>query len=378
MAMMVAVVTKRTGVTLTLGSKSHHLVEVRPAGDWLDRSWVEDVIVLDLETGDATSAAVEHLRLTDAGKPIVVIAADGAPWDRLTSQYPDLFVVPLPITASTLLDTVDRARAASRTVSVTPPARGIDVAERPITDAPEPVVVPVRTEQPAPSHPEPHQVAGKRRLREEPVTGSRPAPPAPPLRPQVTPSVPLADPEGPDASLGPVAPRGLALFPQMNMVRALLLEVGLLPRVADTAAVVLSRAIEAAAADAAAVLVPDDGVWRVEAGSSLRPLEERVQISASHWLVAEIAIGGRGLLIQNTDVARNQLAGAPLASWANLLAVPVAGEVFLILAREHSEFNREELTLVAGAVAGLDAAMNDAIDVRRLARKMIDYLDLVE
>jgi hypothetical protein len=29
-------------------------------------------------------------------------------------------------------------------------------------------------------------------------------------------------------------------------------------------------------------------------------------------------------------------------------------------------------------VAGLDELMNDAIDVRRLARKMIDYLDLVE
>ena len=86
MSLLVAVVTRRTGVTLTLGSKSHHLVEVRPVGDWLGRSWVEDVIVLDLETGDATSAAVERLRLMDAGKPIVVIAADGAPWDRLTSQ----------------------------------------------------------------------------------------------------------------------------------------------------------------------------------------------------------------------------------------------------------------------------------------------------
>ena len=161
-------------------------------------------------------------------------------------------------------------------------------------------------------------------------------------------------------------------------MRALLLEVGRLPRVADTAVVVLSRATEAAAADAAAVLVPDEGVWRVEAGSGLRPLEERLQIDASHWLVTEIAIGRRGLLITNTDVARNQLAGAPLASWANLLAVPVAGEAFLLLARERGAFTREDLTQVAGAVVGLDAPMSDAIDVRRLARKMIDYLDLVE
>jgi hypothetical protein len=148
--------------------------------------------------------------------------------------------------------------------------------------------------------------------------------------------------------------------------------------VADTAGVVLSRATEAAAADAATVLVPDDGVWRVEAGSGLRPLEERLQLNASHWLVTEIAIGRRGLLIKNTDVARNQLAGAPLASWANLLAAPVADDVFLLLARERSAFTREDLTRVAGAVAGFDTLMNDAIDVRRLARKMIDYLDLVE
>jgi hypothetical protein len=170
----------------------------------------------------------------------------------------------------------------------------------------------------------------------------------------------------------------LAIFPQMNMVRALLLEVRLLPRVAETAGVVMSRATEAAAADAAAVLVPDDGVWRVEAGTGLRPLEERLQIDATHWLVTEIAVGRRGLLITNTDIARNQLAGAPLASWANLLAVPVASDAFLLLARERSAFTRDELTQVAGAVEGLDTPMNDAIDVRRLARKMIDYLDLVE
>jgi hypothetical protein len=164
----------------------------------------------------------------------------------------------------------------------------------------------------------------------------------------------------------------------MGKVRGLLVEVGRLPRVADTATVILSRATEAAAADAAVVLVPDDAVWRVEAGSGLRPLEERLQLDASHWLVTEVALGRRGLLIRNTDVARNQLAGAPLASWANLLAVPVASDALLLLAREHSSFTREDLTEVAATMAGLDAPMNDAIDVRRLARKMIEYLDLVE
>ena len=377
MSLLVAVVTRRTGVTLTLGSKTHHLVEVRPVGDWLERSWVEDVIVLDLETGDATSAAVERLRLMDAGKPIVVIAADGAPWDRLTTQYPDLFVVPLPITASTLLDTVDRARAASRAVTVAPPARVIDGPAPPMTVAPSPLRFRCRRTDPH----RPHRATSR---------GRQAAPAARPGSRRRARELPclrriprrLQQPSAaPAAALGVLRrhlPSPVRRSDAIGKVRALLLEVGVLPRVADTAGVVLSRATEAAAADAAAVLVPDEGVWRVEAGSGLRPLEERLQLDATHWLVTEIAIGRRGLLIKNTDVARNQLAGAPLASWANLLAVPVAGEVFLLLAREHSAFTREDLTQVAGAVAGLDAPMNDAIDVRRLARKMIDYLDLVE
>jgi hypothetical protein len=361
MSLSVAVVTKRTGVTLTLGSKTHHLVEVRPGGEWLERSWVEDVIILDLETAEATSAAVERLRIMDASKPIVVIAADGAPWDRLTTEFPDLFVVPLPITASTLLDTVDRARAASLAVAATHSARGVDVAAPPVTVTPELIPVPTASDQPAPADREHARPIGRRaRTRPESDPAALPTLPAALAVALEALSAPMESPD------------------PMGKVRGLLVEVGRLPRVADTAAVILSRATEAAAADAAAVLVPDDGVWRVEAGSGLRPLEVRLQIDSSHWLVTEIAVGRRGLLIKNTDVARNQLAGAPLASWANLLAVPVASDAFLLLAREHSPFTRDDLTQVVGAMAGIDAPMNDAIDVRRLARKMIDYLDFVE
>jgi hypothetical protein len=375
MTLSVAVVTKRTGVTLTLGSKSHHLVEVRPVGDWLERSWVEDVIVLDLETGDATSAAVEQLRLTDNNKSIVVIASEGAPWKGFTIQYPDIFVVPLPITASTLLDTVDRARAASRTVRAGRSSREADASVPTTRAMPDPAPVPLRAERTTPSDGEQPPATGRRRA--EHVTASMPVLPSPhEAVEEVPPSVHMSARVAPSGR--PEAATGLAVFPQMNMVRALLLEVRLLPRVAETAGVAMSRAVEAAAADAAAVLVPDDGIWRVEAGSGLRPLEERLQIDASHWLVIEIALAGRGLLITNTDVARNQLAGAPLASWANLLAVPVSGEAILVLARERSPFTRDDLTQVAGAVGDLDAPMKDALDVRRLARKMVDYLDLVE
>jgi hypothetical protein len=348
MSLLVAVVTRRTGVTLTLGSKTHHLVEVRPVGDWLERSWVEDVIVLDLETADATVEAIDHLRVMNAMRPLVIIAADGASWTGVTSLHPDLLIVPLPVTATTLLDTVDRAAslavtgAASVRGAAGPAAPGV-VSEREPVDA---------QGRPAPRVLEPA----------EPLTQPFDA------RPEGAAEDLLRD----VASVQPTS------FEVIAMVRSLLGEAGRLPRVADTAGVILSRATEASPADASAVLVPDEGVWRVEAGAGLRPLEERLQIDGTHWLVTETAVGRRGLLIKNTDVARNQLAGAPLASWANLLALPVSVDALVLMAREGTEFTRADLNRVAEAMSGIDGPMNEAIDVRRLARKMIAYLDLVD
>lgn len=354
MSLMIAVVTRRTGVTLTLRNNTHELFEVRPVHDWLARSWVEDVIVLDLETPQATLEAVEHFGVLVPGRPIVVIASDDDPWNELTALYPDLLVVPLPITASTLLDTVDRAASLARTGA--PPAES-HVPTAPAIQLTAPAVRPAAAPGSAagtsPVIPQPHT---------EPAADDRAPRPAEPTHP-------TSDTGRSEASQSQQA---------MATTRALLREVGRLPRVADTAALILKRATQTAAADASAVLVPDDGVWRVAASEGLRPLEERLQIDASHWLIAEIAFGHRGLLIKNTDVARNQLSGAPLASWANLMAVPLSADGLMIMARERAAFTRGDLTRVAEAVAGSDDAMADALDVRRLARKMISYLDIVD
>ena len=80
--------------------------------------------------------------------------------------------------------------------------------------------------------------------------------------------------------------------------------------------------VERAETDAAAVLVPDGSVWRVNGSVGLRPLEQRTVLDATHWVVTEIALGGQVLLLQETALARPKLAGAPLSTWRHLLAVP--------------------------------------------------------
>lgn len=141
--------------------------------------------------------------------------------------------------------------------------------------------------------------------------------------------------------------------------------------VGDTAQVLADDAIEKADADAAAVLVPDGPSWRVSGGVGLRPLERRLVLADEHWLVAEIALGGRAVLVEDTDVIRQQLSGAPLAAWRHLLAVPipdVQGIVVLARGQEGGAFTDHELSTVIGPVREAAPLLGQAIEIRRLAR----------
>ncbi len=105
----VVVVTKRAGFTLTLHSPDHHFSELRPTTGWLQRTWTEDVVVLDLETAGATAEAVVDLRASGHRQPVVVVANDTDGWDGLFADHPDLHLISLPIAPKSLLSTVDRA-----------------------------------------------------------------------------------------------------------------------------------------------------------------------------------------------------------------------------------------------------------------------------
>jgi hypothetical protein len=178
--------------------------------------------------------------------------------------------------------------------------------------------------------------------------------------------VPQADPESPAAAEAAAA-----------LVRELAASVHELYGVRETADVVVADAVERTAASAGALLVPDGGRWRVAAGVHLRPLEHRYELDAGSWLVDEIARGYRGAIIENTDVARRPLQGAPLASHRHLLAVPVPTvEGLLLVARDDDPaFTEDDLLLLA--LVGQEAAplLSAALDTRALARALSEFSD---
>jgi hypothetical protein len=165
---------------------------------------------------------------------------------------------------------------------------------------------------------------------------------------------------------------GIVMRPA-DLVQSLLDQVGDLYGVSDTAQVLADDVIERADADAAAILVPDGPIWRVSGGVGLRPLERRLILESTHWLITEIGAAGRAVLIDDTDIIRPQLAGAPLAAWRHLLAVPVPDvRAIVVLARgqEAGPFTDRDLAAVIAPVREAAALLAQAVQTRRLARAL--------
>jgi hypothetical protein len=148
----------------------------------------------------------------------------------------------------------------------------------------------------------------------------------------------------------------------------------------ETAAVVVDDAVIRSQADAGVLLIPDGPLWRVAAGVALRPLEYRLQLTDESWLIANVAGAGKGILIQDSDVARQNLRGAPLASRGHLLAVPVPDvHAVLLLARDRDEpFTERTLGALADLAAESAPLLLRAMDLRVLARALARHLDAGE
>ena len=159
--------------------------------------------------------------------------------------------------------------------------------------------------------------------------------------------------------------------------------------VADTAQVLADDLVERAEADAAAVLVPDGPIWRVSGGVGLDLSEWRIVLDATHWLVTEIALNGQVLLLQDTGPVQPKLAGAPLASWQHLLAVPVPQvRALALLARRSAArpfggpfsepfsgpfggpFGEEDLARIVAPVSEAADLLVTALRTRELARML--------
>jgi hypothetical protein len=176
------------------------------------------------------------------------------------------------------------------------------------------------------------------------------------------------------------SPAGAEAEAAAALVRQLAARVDDLYGLRETADVVIVDAVERTAASAGAVLVPDGERWRVVAGIRLRPREHRYELDADSWLVNEIARGYRGAIIEDTDVARSPLHGAPLASRRHLLAVPVSTvEGLLLVGRdEDPPFTEDDLLMLARVGQEAAPLLSAAVATRSLARALSEFRDADE
>ena len=195
-----------------------------------------------------------------------------------------------------------------------------------------------------------------------------PSPPPAPIR------VPVSHEPLPEPNAGEVDD-----LPASALIAALVHRVGDLYGVSDTAQVLADEIVDRVRAEAVAVVVADGDRWRVTGGIGLRPMERRLSLPADHWLIAEVADDGRAVLIDDTDAIRPSLAGAPLAAWHYLLAVPVPGhEAVVVLARgpQAEPFGTGDVALVAPAVREAAQLLRTALQTRALARRLASLRDL--
>jgi hypothetical protein len=143
-----------------------------------------------------------------------------------------------------------------------------------------------------------------------------------------------------------------------------------LPLVADAVAADLADSLSA---DAAAVMLQDSEYYRTVGGFALRPAERRGSIPRDHWLVTAVVRREQALIVENTEVARRQLQGAPLASRTHLLAVPAAGlSCLIVAARSDEPFAEDDLAAAARSAQQATPYLLTAARARDLLRILRD------
>lgn len=396
------------GPTLAMSLRgSYDVLDVRPSAlpDALaDGGAAVDAAVLDL--GDDAGLKLAALRDARPGLPVLVL---GAAADLAIEDAPDgVRFLSLPVSRSGLLEALAQLLAGhehEQPADVEPDLAGSDVTQ---PEASTPISAPPVESEPGSDKTEPGWPSPEPDAAEQERDTSSPEPvpvPPPPHAPAALPLPRDPDEAGvaalpapavaavgelpspaqaavqpvPAPDSGPrVAPDSLNLSGVAGvgrLVRDLLWRAPDLLTLAEVAEVVVLDAVDRVDAEAVALLVPDDELWRVAGGVGLRPLEWRCEIDGGSWLVSEVVEGAAGLVVEDTDIARQRLQGAPLAAWRQLLAVPVPGVRGCLLgARSEAPFTVDDVSRLAGLAREAADPLADAVALRRLARSLRAHL----
>lgn len=408
----VTVVTRNPAIAVGLTHHGYDVNDVRPDrhGDWVRQAFGSNAVVLELSDPIAADAAVRRLRAEGNGVQVLVIRSDIGGWDEVLAHAGEgVRSLPLPISLPALMATLE-SLVADGPIDVPPPPRneeellaavarqvGLTITEsgalageahahmmEALDDEPDSP----EGEPPAPPSPEPvPEVEPVPMPDGDPVPMPEPSPapvpePSPVPEPEPSPEPlpeplpepsPVPEPPAPQPTPGPPpSPRAAA-----GLIAALTAVARDLTGVAEAAQVVAEELAERVSAEAAALLLPDGDEWRVVGGVGLRPLEQRARLTLDHWLVQHVVVASQGVVVQDTDAARDKLMGAPLASWNEVLAVPVEGvRGVFVAARAEEAFGENALNAACAVAEEAAPLLREALTVRVLARALAPYAEL--
>ena len=436
--MRLLVVSRSPMMAMTLRGESFEVLDLRPTRfpEWLASDSDDvDALVLDLADPRVALQAVIELRARARMAPALLVSSEDEGWDDLAVRdLPAARVLPLPVTRPALLSALSELLAeqnpgpddpehptdqAHGSEQPPPPSEQNGTPEPPpagqltrLATAPafpadvSAVAAVAVTIAPAPildlAHPRPTPHPTEHLEREGSAVPAAVDSTRPDASPVISPAEdgagpieasgtttqsPEASTPAPQASVPPAPPAPVTERPAApatpaevsaaQLVRLLTERVVDLVSVAEVADVIIADAVERVRAQAGALLVPDGARWRVSGGVGLRPLEQRLELDETSWLVTEVAQAGQGVIVEDSDIARNPLKGAPLASWRHILAAPIPlVEAILVLARAEQPFEESDLGRLVALSKEAGPLLRTAMETRTLARSLATFSEL--
>jgi hypothetical protein len=351
--MTLLVVSTVTNLALALGTRAD-ATGIEPAD--LDRFLADDPVlsgaVVDVGTGAAeVREIVAAFRGRDLSTPIVVIGDPAVLPDGFADANSPLGFVTRPFTIERLLDSLRRLGVPAAVAPAAPPPTPTedDDVEQPQPQAPEQMDMPA-SEPPAADEPLAPVVA---------VTPPEAAPPSPPKR---------------RGLLGRSRGASDRAAPRMGAIEqavSTLLATDELYSVAEVATAMVTLLRDEMDDDVAVMVLDDDG-WRVAAGSGLRPIEMRGVLPRAHWLAQRLESEQSAVIVDGTDLVRQQLSGVPLIHHNQWLATTLEqAPAMVVMGRQGDEaYDVEDALVVRALVAEPAAALGRATQLRRLARRL--------
>lgn len=315
----------------------YEIVEQRPSRNWrFDTSSLQsvDAVLLDLHNEEATSEVLERIFADGYTGVVLVCAVADEDWSHIADRAPDrIAVVELPVNGAALSAALNRI---------------------------------------VPSRPTGHAGGGHHRTTRQDAVLTEPVKPAGKPAPPPTAS-PASSPARQQPAVSLPSQRAGTIH---DHVRELADALPQLRAVGSVAEELVEAAVAATSSEAGAALVPDGAYWRVAAGVGVRHVEWRLAVAADTWLIDEVVAQRHGIVVEDTDIARQRLSGLPLASWEQLTVVPVRDtDVVVMVARHEGAYTEDDVRVLSDLAEGFRASLAEAMALRDLARSLQDFAD---